>query len=601
MTSSTPGAFRGKFVTSYLCLLHDKLYAACRPMSGGTPVPTSQFEGRPKQRWNIGSPVRSADSPRTSRGRDDAHVRMLADIDRTFMRGAEFAMPMRAEPVVRVAWTVALAALLASAGMLLGTSRAADAAAPPSAPFAWDLGTPDPGPGTGLYTSVALNGSGAPFISYINSSDGTVRVAHRTDGTWTSEVIAGPGISYGNTNVAVSRSGTVQVSYFDAVQGTVEYAVRNNTGWKTTRIDTGFTEGYDRLALNSAGVPAIVYTGFDGSLRYAAWNGSAWSIQIVDDTTITCRYPDLAFDPLDRPQISYYGNGMLLYASKNHGVWSHTVVDPTSFAGWFSRIRVDPRDVAHIAYYASANGTLMFATEGADGWDRGVIDSEGDVGYDLSFVLDANDRAQVAYYDRTAGHLRYAMETPQGWVRETVDDMGVVGWYTGIAVDPNGLPHISYYDYTHDDLRYAEGIVGLEVRTLAPSLINATSAILRGELVALGNYSRTSVGFAFRPAHNATWLQVGAGNLTSAGTFSIRLVGLTPGVTYEYRAFGTGGNETSEGVTRSFRLSVPVQPTPPYGLIIGVAGGIAVACVLTFLAVRQWQRRPSKPVGPKRR
>ncbi len=564
-----------------------------------------QFDVRPKRR---AAPGFAADvvprfrrtmptAPRPSSGN-------LAETIRTFMRRAGFALSMGLTSVdrercVRILGVMAAAALITSVLLLLGVVRTVDALEPATAPFAWDLRVADPGPGTGLYTSIAIDPGGAPWISYVNASDGTVRLAHRAGSMWSSEIIAGPGISFGETSVAISRNGTFHVSYFDPTKDAVEYAARGPTGWSLTRIDTGFAEGFDSLALDSSGRPAIVYVGFDGSLRYAFWNDTAWSVEIVDRTTVTCRYPDLAFDPLDRPQISYYGNGTLLYANKNRGGWSHTVVDSTPFAGWFSHIRVDSRGVVHIAYYASSNASLMYATGDATGWSLGLIDPAGDAGYDLSFVLDANDRAQVSYYARNAGVLRYAMETSQGWVRETVDDGGVVGWYTGIATDSAGLPHISYYDWSDDELRYAEGRVGFQVRSLAPEPIASTSAVLRGEVVALGTNARASLGFAFRAAGNATWSYVSAGNVTVAGAFSILVTGLTPDVNYEFRAVGSAGNETSQGATLTLRLSSAPRPSPPYALLAAVAAVmVALAVGTAYAAFRGRRRRLARPPGP---
>ena len=482
----------------------------------------------------------------------------------------------------------------ASGWILFGVQPLIADVGPTTAPFAWKIETADPGAGTGLHTSIAVDGIGAPMISYVNTASGTVQLARRVRDNWNSEIVAGPGFFSGDTNVAIASNGTIETSYFDERAGAVVFAAKGPGGWDASSIDSGFSEGYNRLALDSSGRPAIAYTGFDGSLRYATWNGTQWSIDIVDHATIISRYPDLAFDPLDRPNIAYYGNGTLLFAKKTSLGWTRAVVDPTANAGWFSRIRVDSRGVAHIAYYASSNKSLMYATADGSGWNRSVIDSEGDAGFDLSFAIDRDDRGQIAYYARRSGVLRYAIETSQGWVRETVDDTGVAGWYTGIVADVVGFPHISYYDWSDGDLRYAEGKIGLQVRSLAASSTNATSAVLGGELVALGNHSLASVGFALHAVGTVDWAYRAAGNLTHAGSFHLLVTNLTANNTYEFYAVALAGNESSQGAIRSFRLSSSAPPSPSYGLLASIGVGGVGALAVGYLVFRRRGQRLRK-------
>lgn len=498
------------------------------------------------------------------------------------------------EPGRRVG-PIVLVVIIALAGPLWSarTARGGTSAIPP---FAWNIETADATEGSGLYTSIALDSESHPYISYVNEVEGTLRVATRINGTWTSEIVAGPGTFYGDTNVVVGPNHTIEVSYYDADSNEVMYGVREPSGWRLMPVDTGFSEGYNRLALNPAGQPAIAYTSFDGFLRYASWNGSTWVTESVDNQTLISRYEDLAFDPLGDPHISYFGNGTLLCAVRTDGGWTHEVVDPTESAGEFSRIRFDSLGVAHIAYYVQSNRTLMYATEGAKGWALSVVDSEGDDGYDLSLALDAADRAQLAYYQRSTGFLRYAIQVGNGWLRETVDTGNVVGWYTGIAVDAFGLPHISYYSWGDSSLRYATGEIALQVRTLGASVTAPTSAVLRGELVALGNNSRAAVGFAFRPVGSLAWTYLPAGNLTGAGTFTVTLTNLTTSSSYEFQAVAFAGTQTAAGATLSFRPA-PLAPHAPSLLLPGILMGAAVFAVILILVLWRRRRRP-KSVAP---
>lgn len=475
--------------------------------------------------------------------------------------------------------------------------RGAATAAPP--PFAWDVGTADATEGAGLYTSLVLDAESHPLISYVNELDGTLRIASDRNGTWTSEIVAGPTSYAGNTNVVIGPNRTLEVSYFDAGTGVVMYGAKGATGWTLTRIDAGFYEGYNRLALNPEGQPAIAYTAYGGDLRFASWNGTAWSIETVDSQATFARYEDLVFDPLDRPHISYYGNGTLLHAVRTASGWTREVVDPTEFSGWYSRIRIDTSGWPHIAYYASANTSLMYASQGLSGWTRSLVDASGDDGIDLSFVLDPTGRAQIAYYDRLAGSLRYAIQTANGWVCETVDRGGVTGWYTGLATDALGLPRISYYNWSSATLRYATGSVTLQVRSLGYTKVSLTAAILRGELVALGNGSAATVGFDVRVAGSPNWTYESVGNLSRAQPFTFALSNLTTDTRYEFRAVGSTGNDTSIGATLPLRIVPPPPPPPDFvtpALLVLAWNAAAITAVLVW----RWRRRPKEPKDVRR-
>ncbi len=495
---------------------------------------------------------------------------------------------------------IALLIALLLAGESLGPERGTGvgvAASSWTPPYAWSIETANATGDPGQYTSIVLDSTGRPYISYVNDLDGTLCIASRVNGTWSTDVVAGSGV-LGDTNVVIGPNHTLEISYYNAETGWVIYGVDGPSGWKLTPVALGYSEGYNRLVLNFAGQPAIVYTSFEGYLRYASWNGTGWSIESIDNQTLTARYEDLTFDPLGRPHVSYYGGGVLLYAVRTAGGWTREVVDPTEYAGWFSRIRIDEYGWSHIAYYASANASLMYASEGPNGWTRSLVDSSGDSGYDLSFVLDSLDRPQIAYYQRYTGSLHYAIGTGQGWVRETVDTGGIVGWYTGIATDAEDLPHISYYDWTDSSLRYAVGIIALQVRSVGASQLSPSSAILRGELVALGNNREAAVGFEFRPVGSTNWTEEPRGILNRAGIFTATVVNLTTDTTYEFQATAEAGVENSSGATVYFRLSNPPPPSPDLLLPAVLAGAAVLTGALIFVIVRRKRRRPKVPQSP---
>ncbi len=82
---------------------------------------------------------------------------------------------------------------------------------------------------------------------------------------------------------------------------------------------------YTSLALNSSGYPHISYYREGepkGFLKYAAWDGSNWNIETVDNG----RDSSLALDSSGYPHISYYNDvsgGSLKYAAWDGSTLEH--------------------------------------------------------------------------------------------------------------------------------------------------------------------------------------------------------------------------------------------------------------------------------------
>jgi len=450
-------------------------------------------------------------------------------------------------------------------------------------PYAWSVSRVDPNDDTGLFTSIVLDGSGEPYISYIDETLGIVRVAHRSTSNWTTEPVASVGSSQGNTNLAFGPNATLYLSFVAGESHVVELATRNASGWTVTPVDLGYSEGYNRLVIDPTGRPMLSYTASNGWLRYAVRTGTTWAFETVDRTTVISRYIGLAVDGSGEPHISYYGNGVLRYAARVAGVWQTEMVDPSPYAGWYSTIGLDSGGAPHIAYYDSVNTTLRYAERVNGTWAISTIDGNDDAGWDASLAIDRFDRVHVAYYARLVGELRYAIRTPAGWIRETADTGGVVGWYISLAADRGGLPRIAYYDWTNGDLKYTEGAIALSVRTHRPLQTSVPRTTLEGEIVSLGTHASAETRFAIRPAGTTTWNYTAPQVTDHAGRFTVTISNLTAGQRYEYRADAQSGNESATGDVVAFVVPLPLQPAPPYLLFI--VGGLGAAA---FVVIAIW-------------
>jgi hypothetical protein len=84
--------------------------------------------------------------------------------------------------------------------------------------------------------------------------------------------------------------------------------------WQKQWIEAGCEVGGISAGIDDGGGLGVAYyvtTYTDGSedehlLKYAREQSSSWSVQVVDDTTLSGRYPSLAFDTSGYPAIAYY-------------------------------------------------------------------------------------------------------------------------------------------------------------------------------------------------------------------------------------------------------------------------------------------------------
>jgi hypothetical protein len=200
------------------------------------------------------------------------------------------------------------------------------------------------------YQSLAVDGSGQPYISYCIWLRGFncegLRYAWRDDGTWNTEVVESGNVG-DYSSLAVDELGRPHISYFDSGYGDLKYARRDATGWHIEFVDrAGYTGLYTSLALDRMGRPHISYQGpEDGGLRHAWQDGGAWHIETVDGTGD--EYSSLALDTMGRPHISYEGDGHLRYAWHNGTEWQIETVDPGEGQ---PSLGLDRLDQPHISY-----------------------------------------------------------------------------------------------------------------------------------------------------------------------------------------------------------------------------------------------------------
>src|SRR4030066_288485 len=124
---------------------------------------------------------------------------------------------------------------------------------------------------------------------------------------------------------------------------------------------------YDFVNKDNRGFPHTAYyeAGLmdfcdDEKVKYAAWDGSQWTIQVVDEGC-TGKYPSIALDGQDLPHISYFDevSDSLRLADREGSVWNPYTpawLPNFEFSGYPSSFIGDASGNLHLAFIAGHPG-----------------------------------------------------------------------------------------------------------------------------------------------------------------------------------------------------------------------------------------------------
>jgi len=356
------------------------------------------------------------------------------------------------------------------------------------------------------------------------------------------------------SSIAVNSSGNPGISYYDGPNGDLKYASWDGQTWSLQTVDgdtasnePGDSGKYTSLKLDSLGNPHISYYDVtNGDLKYAYWRVGTWHYVTVDGyhsaTDDVGHYSSLALDPTSgAPRIAYYdvANKDLRYAKLPEGKdplissnWNLSTVDSGGDVGRHASLALDASGNPSIAYYDMTNGDLKQAKLNGISWDRTTVDSGGDVGQYASLALNAGN-ARIAYYDVTNADLKYAAFDGTAWVTGAVDADGDVGQYASLALS-SGDPCIAYYDVTNADVKYVRGAGGVSPVWETPSTVDDGAAEHVTNVRMVGEYCSLALdGDVAHISYYENWTAV------NPGDFDYRAVnGYMPGLKYVFAQTG---------------------------------------------------------------
>ncbi len=378
-----------------------------------------------------------------------------------------------------------------------GPAPAQVAGGPIGAHWFWNFETADGTNNRGLHNSLILvNGyPWAAYYDYLGYQD--LIYGYKDASGWHAEVADNVGNSPGQyTSVGVDATGLPVISYYESTAGDLRYAYKvdarllgksepNVLLWVHDTVDSTGDVGQGTALKMYAGSPRIAYYDrTNGNLKYATKSGATWTLTVVDSSANDVgRWPSMDLGASGYPQVSYLDDTAddLKYAYQDGLGWHIQIVDSAGQVGFYTSLVVDAANYPHISYYDATNTALKYAYKDGSGWHFETVDSAGDVGKYSSLKLDAAGNPYISYQeyvDSNQYSLKYAYKDARGWHSETVD--GGTGYNragnSSLVLGSNGFPQIAYASQnlsTSDfDLKYAAACLRVDYEHPATECLN---------------------------------------------------------------------------------------------------------------------------------
>jgi len=317
--------------------------------------------------------------------------------------------------------------------------------------FGYDIG---PYSFSGEFTSTSTASGSYSFESYYISgcnsylTQSGAWTAAKTLLDWQIETVDSMGDTGRSSSLVLDSTGCAHIAYHTDDSGYLKYARYTGSSWQVETVDNtvglGYWGGYSvSLALDAQQRPHIVYhDGDQNDLKYARYNGTAWSIEKVDSDSIVSS--SMALDSNGRPHISYKSDSdmVLKYAYFDGTDWQIETVDSAYNVGVWSSLALDSGERLHISYYDANNRDLKYAYYDGATWHIETVDSAGEVGSNTSLAFDSLDRPHISYHQPSGVDLKYAHFDGSNWQIETVVRNGISSQSNPLVLDLADRPHI---------------------------------------------------------------------------------------------------------------------------------------------------------------
>jgi len=329
------------------------------------------------------------------------------------------------------------------------------------------------GQDVGRWTSLALDGSGNPVISYYDATAQKLKVMHCNDAycAGNNESIAVPE-AYGNvgewTSLVLDASGNPVVSYWYRTDDELKVLHCGNpnctAGNSITSPDkVGSVGWWTSLALDSVGRPVVGYhDGTNGDLKVLHCgnvNCTAGNAITSPDTAYDVGYYiSLVLDSSSRPVVSYWDmtswDLKVLHCGDTWCFPGNSITYPDSFGGEWTSLALDASGNPVVSYRYSWSLEILHCDDPncAAGGDSN-IEIEGHLpgfGAYSSLQLDPSGNPDISLGNEYDGTLYFVHCSDPNCTSYTsrAPEIDPTVLYTSLALDGNGHAVIAYQKHT---------------------------------------------------------------------------------------------------------------------------------------------------------
>ena len=264
------------------------------------------------------------------------------------------------------------------------------------------------------WNGMKIDSDGNLHLSYWSwSTSGTddswLKYAHFNGTSWSVETVQSI-MNQNNptlhTSLDIDSSGNPHISYYDHKNDTLRYTYHNGTSWvdQTLTADDSNDNGkFNSIALDSSDHPRIAYRNeTSDDLELATWDGADWTREVVDSLYNVGSWASIAIDSGDLSRIAYYydQSADLRYASHDGSSWSFEDIDTSSVSNSRIVLELDDSDRPRIAYKDGNNAPrLAYNNSGTgDVWEAVRVRNGYDLGGHMAMTLDySTGTAYMAY------------------------------------------------------------------------------------------------------------------------------------------------------------------------------------------------------------
>jgi len=220
----------------------------------------------------------------------------------------------------------------------------------------------------GLQTSLDLDSNGRPVVAHLDTALNSLRFSKFNGSTWssTNPPLDPPGRTGFHPSLVLDSNDLARIAYFNSSQQLLKLGQQDSLGnWSSAAVGT--ENGlYPSLALGADGRPMMsFYNQATDTLKFARFNGTTWDIQTIEAIGSASSGVDvkssLALDANGNPLIAYWspaGNS-LKFAAYNGTAWDISVVHVGS--GYNPSLALDSQGNAFISYYHDFSDDLRIA------------------------------------------------------------------------------------------------------------------------------------------------------------------------------------------------------------------------------------------------